>query len=386
MKTVPVVIIGGGLSGLCAAFLLEKRGVDYVLLEARDTLGGRILAGKPIQNTTSNPVVSDSTFLVDQFDLGPSWFWPEYQQQFDRLLKELHLHSFAQFEEGDMMVERVLGEAVQRTTGFSSSPTSMRINGGMTALIQSLYNRLEPSRVMTNQIVRKISKVAESIVIECENDGNEDSSWRAQHLLLALPPRLVSETIIFEPALPVELKRQWHHTATWMAPHAKYFAVYDHPFWREQGLSGAARSAQGPMVEMHDASIPEGSAALFGFIGIPASTRQNMSDDVLKMHCRVQLVRLFGTQAATPTREYLKDWSKDKFTATNMDASSDGQHSVAPNAQAISGVWKECLTGIGSEWSLQFSGYLAGAVDAAHVGVQGLAIPNLHLNDKVPLK
>ena len=129
MKTVPVVIVVGGLSGLCAAFLLEKRGVDYVLLEARDTLGGRILAGKPIQNTTSNPVVSDSTFLVDQFDLGPSWFWPEYQQQFDRLLKELHLHSFAQFEEGDMMVERVLGEAVQRTTGFSSSPTSMRING-----------------------------------------------------------------------------------------------------------------------------------------------------------------------------------------------------------------------------------------------------------------
>mgnify|MGYP003701347109 FL=1 len=65
MKTVPVVIIGGGLSGLCAAFLLEKRGIDYVLLEARDTLGGRILAGKPIQNTNSNPVVSHSKFLVD---------------------------------------------------------------------------------------------------------------------------------------------------------------------------------------------------------------------------------------------------------------------------------------------------------------------------------
>lgn len=44
MKTVPVVIVCGGLSGLCAAFLLEKRGIDYVLLEARDTLGGAHLS------------------------------------------------------------------------------------------------------------------------------------------------------------------------------------------------------------------------------------------------------------------------------------------------------------------------------------------------------
>lgn len=384
MKTVPVVIIGGGLSGLCAAFLLEKREIDYVLLEARDTLGGRILAGKPIKKSTSSLINSELKSFVDQFDLGPSWFWPEYQQQFDRLLNELRLQSFAQFEEGDMIVERALDESVLRTTGYRSSPTSMRINGGMTALIQSLYTRLEPSRVMTNQIVHKISKIEESIIIECEDNSNEGSSWHAQHVLLALPPRLVSETIVFEPALPVELKRQWHHTATWMAPHAKYIAVYDHPFWQEQGLSGSARSAQGPMVEIHDASIPEGSAALFGFIGIPASRRQNMSDAVLKMHCSAQLVRLFGTQAAAPTIEYLKDWSKDRFTATSMDASSDGQHAATPNAQATSGAWKECLTGIGSEWSLQFSGYLAGAVDAANVGVQRL--PAFNFNSKIALE
>ncbi|EDT04545.1 hypothetical protein BamIOP4010DRAFT_1927 [Burkholderia ambifaria IOP40-10] len=62
-----------------------------------------------------------------------------------------------------------------------------------------------------------------------------------------------------------------------MAPHAKYIAIYDTPFWRDQGLSGEARSARGPFGEIHDASMPGGCAALFGFFGVPAQVRQNVS-------------------------------------------------------------------------------------------------------------
>lgn len=43
MQTARIAIVGAGLSGLHAAFLLEQQGIgDYVLLEARDTPGGRI--------------------------------------------------------------------------------------------------------------------------------------------------------------------------------------------------------------------------------------------------------------------------------------------------------------------------------------------------------
>ncbi len=37
----PVVIIGGGLSGLSAAKRLKEAGVPIILLEGRDRLGGR---------------------------------------------------------------------------------------------------------------------------------------------------------------------------------------------------------------------------------------------------------------------------------------------------------------------------------------------------------
>ena len=43
MQAARIAIVGAGLAGLYAAFLLEQQGIkDYVLLEARDTLGGRI--------------------------------------------------------------------------------------------------------------------------------------------------------------------------------------------------------------------------------------------------------------------------------------------------------------------------------------------------------
>ena len=227
---------------------------------------------------------------------------------------------------------------------------------------------------MTGQIVRQLNNTGKSIEIEVKSEdaSGQIMMWQAQHVLLALPPRLVQESIQFQPALPTALSAQWQQTATWMAPHAKYVAVYDTPFWQKQGLSGAARSAQGPMVEINDASVVDGSGAIFGFIGIPASVRQSLSDDVLKTHCRAQLVRLFGAQAEIPNREYLKDWAQEPFTSTAADASSDGQHAAAPTSKATSGVWENCLTGIGSEWSMQFPGYLAGAIDAANKGVQEL--------------
>ena len=372
MQTVSVAIIGGGLSGLYAAYLLEKKGVDYVLLEARPTLGGRIVTARATDLNTAQ--ITDNT---SGFDLGPSWFWPEYQQQLARLIDELQLESFAQFEEGDMLVERSPNEPAMRTHGYKSAPPSMRLKGGMATLIDALYQRLDATRILTNQKVRQLHNTGQYIEITSEDESGQvavcqTQQWQAQHVLLALPPRLAEESIIFDPALPTNLKTQWRGTATWMAPHAKYLAVYDSPFWQQQGLSGSARSGQGPMVEIHDASVTDGNGALFGFIGVPASVRQTVSADVLKAHCRAQLVRLFGAQTESPQAEYLKDWAQEPFTATAADANSDGQHATAPMSKALSGVWANSLSGIGSEWSAPFPGYIAGAIDAASIGVKNL--------------
>ena len=257
MNTARIAIIGAGLSGLYAAYLLEKQGIDYVLLEARDRIGGRIHS---VAANGQNTI--DMTASYDRFDLGPSWFWPGYQPQLGQLVQELGLECFAQFEDGDMVIERSPNTAPIRMQGYVSSPTSMRLVGGMAALTEALYQHLDSDRVLTGHKVCQLRKTEMAIELEVElnttadnQSPNEKTIWQVSRVLLALPPRLVEQNIEFTPALPDDLAKQWRSTATWMAPHAKYFAIYDTPFWREQGLSGSANSAVGPLTEIHDAGV-----------------------------------------------------------------------------------------------------------------------------------
>ena len=363
--TTRIAIIGAGLSGLYAACLLEQQGItDYVLLEARDSLGGRMVSA------AASPAHSNRT---DRVDLGPTWFWPGYQHELGELVEALGLASFAQHEAGDMVVQRSLQEAPMRVPGYANSPPSMRLVGGMGALVDALHQRLDNTRIHTGQVVRRLRRAgdgpAQQVELDSDNASGHTTTWRADHVLLALPPRLLECSITFEPPLPPALAQQWRATATWMAPHAKYVATYDTAFWREQGLSGEARSGFGPLGEIHDASMPGGSAALFGFFNVPDGVRQSVPEEVLLKHCRAQLVRLFGSQAGAPQAEFIKDWALELYTTTAADRGGAGEHASAPATAAATGPWSGHLTGIASEWSPQFPGYVAGAIEAAGLGV-----------------
>jgi monoamine oxidase len=376
-KRARIAIVGGGLSGLYAAYLLTRRGTaDWVLFEARPTLGGRVLS-LPVSVDRRSAAAAGMTGALDRFDLGPTWFWPELQPHLNQLIDALAITRFAQHEAGDMMVERSAHEPAARAHGYVSAPASVRLAGGMGALVEAVSNRLDPARVLTGHIVRGVRRGDAHAEIDVEDTTAGRITWRVDHVLLALPPRLVMQAIDFSPPLPAALSRQWRATPTWMAGHAKYVAVYDEPFWHDSGLSGEARSARGPLVEIHDASMPGGSAALFGFVGVPARVRHRVAEDAFRSHCRAQLVRLFGERAARPRAEFFKDWSTDPYTATREDLDAQaGHHLDAPPAAADHGPWRARVTGIASEWSPRFPGYLAGCVDAARAAVGVLTDPD----------
>lgn len=85
-----VIIIGAGVSGLYAGTLLEKAGVDYVILEARKRTGGRVLSGQVLANTPDGVHV----------DMGATWFWPEIQPDFAHTVHQLGLTPLPQGRPG----------------------------------------------------------------------------------------------------------------------------------------------------------------------------------------------------------------------------------------------------------------------------------------------
>lgn len=158
--------------------------IAQLLLEARDRLGGRILTAP------------DSAL-----DLGPSWFWPG-QHQVASLIEELNLQSsvYPQASEGLSVMEYGDG-SLQRSLDGASMAGSNRLDGGMSALIDALANDLPAGCLQTESVVQHIARTPEGVSVRTLQTGTEQNI-QARHLILALPPRVVSQSVSFEPGLP----------------------------------------------------------------------------------------------------------------------------------------------------------------------------------------
>ncbi|WP_264740050.1 flavin monoamine oxidase family protein [Cytobacillus firmus] len=355
----PVVIVGAGLSGLRAASLLAAEGVKCKVLEARDRIGGRVLS-------TSDPNRPD----LGKFDLGPTWFWPQYERTITNLVKELNLGTFAQYTKGAMLSERFQNEPPERyILPENSVERSIRFIGGVQSLIDAVADTI-PSGII--ELETRVTAIqldeAGAITVEAELADGKRKKVSANSVILALPPRIVARHIEFSPSLSPNIITDLVSKPTWMAGQAKAVAIYDHPFWRESGLSGFATSWIGPLQEIHDASPETGSGALFGFFGMPAKTRRELGEDKVLNLVINQLVRLFGTYAQDVKAILYKDWSSNSETAVeeDLDPLRDFPNYDQPPK---SGVWEKKIIFAGTETNSQFGGHLEGALLAAEKAV-----------------
>ncbi|MGZ0041347.1 flavin monoamine oxidase family protein [Paenibacillus ottowii] len=349
-KDDPVIIVGAGLSGLRAASLLRSKGINFIILEARDRIGGRVLSVE----------VEDKPEL-GKFDLGPTWYWPRYEMAMNRLVDEFGLQTFEQFNEGSMLFERSKNEPPQKhDLSAESMEYSLRLVGGVQSLIDALASKVPPEALHLNTKVTSIQQENNNRVKVQTNGGG----FYASSVILALPPRIVEQDIRFKPEIPSDLKSNFTDKPTWMAGQAKVIAVYDSPFWRNQGLSGFVSSRVGPLQEIHDASPSTGSGALFGFFGIPAEVRISVGKEQLLELVLEQLTRLFGPSAMEVRSILYKDWSIDTHTASKKDGEPLREYpNYGPLLEGKS--WFSNIYFAGTETAHWHGGHLEGALQSA---------------------
>ncbi len=346
-----VFIAGAGLAGLSLAAALHKKGIDFRLAEARDRIGGRILSTD----------LGDDRNACCRADLGPSWIWPG-QAHIAALLNELGIGVFGQYSDGRLVYEDELGQ-VRRDLNYSSMAGSLRIEGGIASLTERLAATLDSSAIHLSHRVSVIHEDNEGYCVDLVNPGGT-LQIKARKVVLAIPPRLIAGHIKFEPSLPTTIIQEMKSIPTWMAGHAKLFALYEQPFWRAQGLSGDGISRRGPLMEIHDASPANpGPGALFGFVGLAAGSPMREPSRLLTDAVN-QLEKMYGAAAAKPVDIILKDWSLEEYTATEADqlTSQHPRYGIPPGMAALA---NRGLLFASSEMAPQFGGFIEGALEAS---------------------
>jgi monoamine oxidase len=356
-----ILIIGGGLSGLLATWQLRYAGKNASVMEARMRFGGRILTMRGDEGADC--------------DLGPSWFWPG-QPLVASLLNHFNIPSYEQFADGDVLLQEMDGR-IDRTTALSPMAGARRIQGGINRLSDAIVNRIDAPHRLLEHVATGLSIYRDVITVDVMGPSGK-IQIQTKQVAVAIPPRLAAE-LTFMPELPPKTIRTLAATPTWMAGHAKFFAIYDEPFWRKKGLCGTAISQRGPLAEIHDASPNSGSTfSLFGFSGLDANSRASMGRSEFIRQATAQLATLFGNKAKRPKAVHFHDWSTERFTANDADRNPQTHHPQYGLNLQLGSAWDGKLEFISTETSFSNGGLLEGALAAGlrfSKRIAGLNIP-----------
>jgi monoamine oxidase len=355
-----VAITGGGLTGLSLANALEHKGFDYCLFEARDRTGGRVLSRQcPV------PAIS--------VDLGPTWFWPQTQPAMVQLVSELGLTAFSQSDDGTAWVLTDPNEKPQKLENQTVHAGALRIAGGMARLTDLLTSKLPLHRVALSHVLTSVEDRGGHVELRFQTPEGE-LTQTAERVVLAMPPRLIEEHVLFRPSLSDQTQRALLARPTWMARQAKAVTVYaDAAGFREKVGSGNAfiHHEHAVLGEVFDASSLAGDvAALGGFLALQPADRARFREG-MEMLVNSQFVQLFGPAFEAGTLHY-QDWAAEPFTCASLDRREDASsqpHVADPSLPST--LWDGKLQFAGSEFAAQQAGYLEGAlIDAARVAGQ----------------
>jgi monoamine oxidase len=232
-----------------------------------------------------------------------------------------------------------------------------RVDGG-TQLVAIKMAEPFSQQIKFHERVLKIKQEGNRVVVYTEND-----EFQAKCIVVCIPPQKIT-SIEYDPILPADLHRAFSSLLTGNA--MKVQAVYEKPFWREEGFSGSGLSFNGTPTFTYDNSGPSGApGVLLGFLTASHATKWNQCSLQERKKAVLQTwSSVFGPEAMRPLEYVEHDWMQEP--------SIRGGH----GCHFPPGLWKELGSAFGknqmpcfqnviwaaSDLAKDWNGYLEGAL------------------------
>jgi monoamine oxidase len=364
-KSHDVVVIGAGMAGLSAARDLARAGLDVLVLEARERVGGRIqtlhepsphgleLGAQMIHGSRAPTWELVREFGVETRPFGDwtTWAWapatgfqkpdPARTEEIEvRLSRAYHAYhgedaTFQQFlddlkfapEEQDNVAEHALSwsaepseislrAAMEDEAAWDSyHDRDYQVVGGYDRLPRKLADGLG-ERVRLSCVVRQIEWGRYGALVSYERRGRAEKA-RARRAVLTLPIGVLqSGTPVFSPDLPPWKKRAVQSLK--MGRVVVVHFLFDASFWRDlvPGLPGwSARGGRVSFWDPHPAGT--GAPVLLGWItGASAQELSDLGEEAGRERALGWVAEAFPTAGVRQRLKWssLRDWLRDPYT------------------------------------------------------------------------
>jgi monoamine oxidase len=359
-----VVVLGAGMSGLAAARDLVRAGLDVMVLEARDRVGGRIHTlheqaphGLEIGAQMIHGTRAPTWALVKEFGLEtrPLIEWsrwgfsprtgflkPDPVQQravMERLTEGYHHYrggdiSYQQFLDSLKMSEKDRDSVSEEALSWAAEPDEISLRaaiedsatweayidqnyqvvGGYDQIPKKMAESLG-GRVRLSTVVTGVAWTPDGVLVTCEREGKSET-LRARRAVVTLPIGILQTgRPAFTPELPAWKRRSID--ALHMGRVVVVYLLFDDWFWRDPKTGRKGWSSRAGRISFWDPHpTGRGMPGLQGWI--TGSAAQELSD--LGEKAGIQRA-LDWVEEALPRSgarrrlqwSYLRDWVRDPY-------------------------------------------------------------------------
>ncbi len=324
------------------AYLLNNDNIKAKILEATPRIGGRI---HTINGVNGTPL-----------ELGATWITDIHHNVLN-LIRALGLSIYPQYTTGKSLFQTHNSTPPQEFFVQESQNNSYRITGGSSALITALSNTLDQENIILNTRVTSIEQEGMELIVK----SKDEKIYKAETVVLCIPPQLIGSSIKFHPKLPSEVLSIFPTVQTWMAGSVKFVLEYSNAFWRDKGLSGMIYSHSGIISEIYDHTNLEENK--YGFTGFLNSSAISYAQEHRRKLVLDMLSNLIGLQARDLLYYNDKVWTDEYVLGSNKIVSGahyNNGHPYLQRSYMDGRLFLSC-----TETSDIHPGYMEGAIHSA---------------------